>query len=63
MILFSSDCELAKTSQLGQDLEMAKRLYQQTVKELQQKTKLEIQKAFVGSTGEEHGSDGSQDDK
>lgn len=39
-----SDCEIAPTSEAGQDKELAKKLYMQTIKTLQRVTKLSVDK-------------------
>ena len=42
LFYFLSDCEIAATSDLGQDKELAKKLYLQTIEILKKVTKLEI---------------------
>ncbi|XP_073817196.1 nazgul [Musca autumnalis] len=41
---YFNDCEIAVSSPLGQDKELAKKLYQQTIRNLKRVTKLEIDK-------------------
>uniref|UniRef100_A0A1I8PVX2 Uncharacterized protein n=1 Tax=Stomoxys calcitrans TaxID=35570 RepID=A0A1I8PVX2_STOCA len=41
---FFNDCEVAASSPLGQDKELAKKLYQQTMQTLRKVTKLQIDK-------------------